>query len=140
MRSGPGTGFSWIVVSAAAASLLLVAPAVAESEIAGKWTGVVEQSDGRTYMAVMEFDAAGRGRSDYPSLNCSGKLSGTGMKGAYEFRETIASSSGRADEAGRCIDGTIRFTVSGDSMSWSWSGEWRGKKITAAGTLMREPH
>jgi hypothetical protein len=129
-----------IVAAATAASLLLAAPASAESEIAGKWTGVVEQSDGRTYPAVMEFDAAGRGTSDYPSLNCSGKLAGTGRKGSYEFHETIASSSGRAGEAGRCIDGTINFTVSGDVMKWSWSGEWQGKTITAAGILLREPH
>jgi hypothetical protein len=123
---------------AATASLLLATHSTAAgSDLAGRWSGVVQQADGQTYLAVMEFDAAGRGRSDYPSLDCSGKLTGTGLKGVYEFRETI-SADGRATEAGRCIDGTIQITVSGNVMKWSWSGKWRGKLITAAGTLARE--
>ena len=117
--------------------LLATHTATAGSDIAGRWSGLVQQVDGQTYQAIMEFDAEGRGRSNYPSLDCSGKLSGTGLKGIYEFRETI-SADGRAGEAGRCIDGTIQITVSGDVMKWSWSGKWQGKLITASGTLVRE--
>jgi hypothetical protein len=139
MRPSAGFRSAWIIVATSAAALLLATlPAMADSEIAGRWTGEVQQSDGQTFTAIMEFDAAGRGRSDYPSLNCSGKLSGTGKKGTYRFRETIASSTGRAGESGRCIDGTISFTVSGDVMNWSWSGAWQGKPITAAGVLARD--
>ena len=141
MRTSVGTRFARILLSGAAFLLLATPPAIAESELAGRWTGVVQQSDGQTYPAVMEFDTEGRGRSDYPSLNCAGKLSGTGKKGSYRFRETIGGSSGRAGEAGRCVDGTISLSVSGDAMRWSWSGAWKGKPITAAGTLVREaPH
>lgn len=123
---------------AATVSLLLAThSATAGRDIAGRWSGVVQQSDGQTYLAVMEFDEEGRGRSDYPSLDCSGKLSGAGLKGTYQFRETIVSE-GRADGAGRCLDGTIQITVSGNVMRWSWSGKWQGKLITATGTLARE--
>src|SRR5262245_41726114 len=80
-----------------AALLLSTHSAVAGSDLAGRWSGIVQQADGQTYQAVMEFDAEGRGRSDYPSLDCSGKLSGAGLKGVYEFRETI-SADGRAAE------------------------------------------
>ena len=126
-------------VSLAGTASLLVAihSATAGSDIAGRWTGMVQQSDGQSYPAVMEFDQAGHGRSNYPSLDCSGKLSGTGAKGAYQFRETILTE-GRAGAEGRCIDGTIRLTVSGNVMKWSWSGEWQEKTITASGTLVRE--
>jgi len=126
-------------VPLAATAFLLVAmhSAIAGSEIAGRWTGIAQQSDGQSYPAVMEFDQAGHGRSDYPSLDCSGKLSGAGTKGTYQFRETILTE-GRAGAAGRCVDGTIRVTVSGNVMKWSWSGEWKGKPITASGTFLRE--
>ncbi len=129
----------WFILATSVASLLLATPsAMADGDITGKWAGVVQQSDGQTYPAFMEFDAEDRGTSDYPSLNCSGKLSGTGKKGTYQFRETIAGTTGRAGEAGRCIDGTINVTVSGDVMHWSWTGEWHGKPITASGTLTRD--
>ncbi len=138
MRSCLGITSMWIVLAVSAGALLLAVPAaMAGGDIAGKWQGVVRQSDGQTYPAIMEFDAEDRGTSDYPSLNCSGKLSGTGAKGTYRFRETIAGT-GRTDEAGRCIDGTISFTVSGDVMHWTWSGEWHGKPITVLGTLTRD--
>jgi len=127
-----------VCVALLAGSASLAAPALAKDDIAGRWTGVVAQSDGQTYAAVMEFDASGSGRSDYPSLNCSGKLSGSGKQGAYEFHETIASDTGRAGEAGRCLDGTIRISVSGDAMHWSWSGEWKGTPIVAEGVLTRQ--
>ena len=123
----------------AATAFLLVAmhSATAGSDIAGRWTGLVQQSDGQSYPAVMAVDQAGHGRSDYPSLDCSGKLSGAGTKGTYQFRETILTE-GRAGAAGRCVDGTIRLTVSGNVMKWSWSGEWKGKPITASGKFLRE--
>ncbi len=138
MRSRVRITSLWIILAASASLLLTAPPANADSDISGKWTGVVQQSDGQTYPAIMEFDAEDRGTSDYPSLNCSGKLSGTGKKGTYQFRETIAGTTGRAGEAGRCIDGTINITVSGDVMHWSWTGAWQGKPITVSGTLMRD--
>ncbi len=123
---------------ASAASLLLTTPsALADSALAGRWTGMVRQ-DSETYLAVMEFDREGGGRSDYPSLNCSGKLSGSGAKGVYQFRESIAGTGRVGEGSGNCIDGTISLSVSGDVMKWSWSGKWHGKPITAAGILTRE--
>lgn len=135
VRTGPAAAV--LLAAGAALPLPMSTAALADSGIAGRWSGMVRQSDGQEYPVIMEFDAAGRGRSDYPSLNCSGKLSGTGAKGTYQFRETIAST-GRADAVGSCIDGTIGVTVSGDLMTWSWSGKWKGQTITAAGTLRRE--
>jgi hypothetical protein len=137
MRSRVRITSSWIMLAAGAALFLGTPAAMADDDIAGRWAGTVQQSDGQTYPAVMEFDAEGHGSSDYPSLNCAGKLSGTGKKGNYRFRETIGGA-GRAGETGRCIDGTISVSVSGDVMRWSWTGEWQGKPITASGTLTRD--
>ena len=136
MRSGFGDGFVRVFVLAAVALLFASPVAAADGDIVGRWTGVVRQTGGQSYEAIMEFDSEGHGRSDYPSLNCAGKLSGAGRKGAYRFQETIAST-GRAGAAGRCIDGTIDISVSGDVMHWSWTGAWHGKPIEAAGDLTR---
>ena len=126
-----------VAIASAGAFLFLVPLAMADDGIAGRWTGVVEQSDGQSYEAVMELDNTGQGRSDYPSLDCTGKLSGTGSNGVYQFRETIVT--GRAGEkSGHCVDGSISLSVSGSVMDWSWSGSAQGQAITARATLARE--
>jgi hypothetical protein len=140
MRPGIRTACVRIALLAGGALLFLApSPAVADSDLAGRWSGVALQSDGQTFPAIMIFDRQGHGESQYPSLDCSGKLSGAGSKGAYRFRETIAGYGRAGEGSGRCIDGTITISVSGDVMTWSWAGEWKGKPITAAGTLRREP-
>lgn len=128
-----------LVLAAGLVGLLAAPAASADSELAGRWSGVATQSDGQTFEAIMTFDRQGRGESIYPSLDCAGKLSGSGMKGVYRFRETIGGGGRAGDASGNCIDGTITLSVSGDLMSWKWSGSWKGTEITASATLRREP-
>lgn len=113
---------------------LLGGAAVAGSEEAGVWTGTVDQPGSGTYGMVMELDGRGGGSTNYPSLSCSGSLSG----GESKYFETIVTN--RAVEGGDdgCIDGNISIFVSGDTLHWRWSGSWLGESYTASATLKRQ--
>lgn len=113
-----------------AAQFLYLGHAVAQE--AGTWQGPVDQPGSNPYSVVMELDGQGGGRTDYPELNCGGVLSG----GPGVYRETIDRNRATADSGG-CIDGQISVTVSGDTMQWSWSGEWQGESYTAQAVLTR---
>ena len=128
-----------VVLSAALAVALSVAVHALggqAADIVGSWTGTIDDSLGQSYNGVMTFTSPERGSSDYPSLECGGRLSGSESDGVYRFTETI--TRGRATEtSGGCIDGRIEMTIDGDTMMWRWLGSWQGQSITASATFRR---
>lgn len=120
-------------------AVLAAAPDVAQTEITGTWTGVLNQTPAGTASAFQTefvFTSAMSGTSRYPSLNCGGTLSGSGSGGRYRYTETITSRRATATTDG-CIDGIVDITISGNTMHVQWSGSWQGERILAGGTLQR---
>lgn len=74
------------------------APAPARGGVAGTWVGAVTQPGSKPYSIVMTLQAGG-GETDYPDLQCGGKLTRAGAASGYTFFiETI--TRGRLDKGG----------------------------------------
>lgn len=111
------------------------APAQAKGGITGAWTGPVTQPGSKPYSIVMTLQASG-GETDYPELQCGGKLTRAGAAGGYTFFiETI--TRGRLDQGGRCIDGSITVTMAGEQLAWGWVGTHQGKTLVGHASLKR---
>jgi hypothetical protein len=111
------------------------APPAAPS-IAGNWIGQLNQEGGTgPYTFEISITAKG-GEAKYPDLNCIGQLARAGQIKSYVFFfETI--TKGRADQGGRCPDGTITVAPLGDKLALSWFGIARDDLIVASGTLSK---
>ncbi|NJO22595.1 MAG: hypothetical protein HC868_06185 [Sphingomonadales bacterium] len=112
------------------------APAQAKGgSVAGSWAGAVTQPGSKPYSIVMTRQASG-GETDYPDLQCGGKLTRAGSAGGYTFfLETI--TRGRLDKGGRCIDGSITVTMAGAQLAWGWVGIHNGQTLVAHASLKR---
>jgi hypothetical protein len=111
------------------------APAQAKGGVTGAWTGPVTQPGSKPYSIVMTLQATG-GDTDYPELQCGGKLTRAGSAGGYTFYlETI--TRGRLDQGGRCIDGSITVTMAGEQLAWGWVGTHQGKTLVGHASLKR---
>ena len=111
------------------------APAQAKGGVTGAWTGPVTQPGSKPYSIVMTLQATG-GETDYPELQCGGKLTRAGSAGGYTFfLETI--TRGRLDQGGRCIDGSITVTMAGEQLAWGWVGTHQGKTLVGHASLKR---
>ena len=111
------------------------APAQPKGGITGAWTGPVTQPGSKPYSIVMTLQASG-GETDYPELQCGGKLTRAGSAGGYTFfLETI--TRGRLDQGGRCIDGSITVTMAGEQLAWGWVGTHQGKTLVGHASLKR---
>lgn len=122
----------WLVV--VVALLTLGAAGTVRAQEAGTWSGTVDQPGSGSYGVLMELDGRGGGSTDYPSLSCSGSLSGS----PGNYFETIISNRAVEGGSGGCIDGNISISISGDTMNWYWSGSWLGQSYTASATLQRQ--
>jgi hypothetical protein len=123
--------FNLVLIAVLAALSLSLSEAMAQE--AGTWQGQVNQPGSQPYSIVMELDGQGGGRTDYPELACGGVLAG----GPGVYSETIDRNRAVEGGTGGCIDGQISVSVSGDTMQWSWSGEWQGQPYTADAVLTR---
>jgi hypothetical protein len=112
---------------------LLFGWAAAIAQEAGTWSGTVDQPGAGSYGVTMTLDGQGGGTTSYPSLACGGTLSG----GPGTYFEQITSNRAVPGGTSGCIDGNISVAVSGNTMSWSWSGSWEGQSYTASATLSR---
>ena len=111
------------------------APAQPKGGVTGAWTGPVTQPGSKPYSIVMTLQATG-GETDYPELQCGGKLTRAGSAGGYTFfLETI--TRGRLDQGGRCIDGSITVTMAGEQLAWGWVGTHQGKTLVGHASLKR---
>ena len=110
-------------------------PAQAKGSVIGSWAGPVTQPGSKPYSIVMTLQASG-GETDYPDLQCGGKLTRAGNAGGYTFfLETI--TRGRLDKGGRCIDGSITVTMAGEQLAWGWVGTHNGKTLVGYASLKR---
>lgn len=111
------------------------APAPAKGGVTGTWVGPVTQPGSKPYSIVMTLQASG-GETDYPDLQCGGKLTRAGAASGYTFFiETI--TRGRLDKGGRCIDGSITVTMAGTQLAWGWVGVHNGQTLVAHASLKR---
>jgi hypothetical protein len=111
-------------------------PPQPKASLTGVWTGPVTQvGSSKGYSLVLTVREAG-GETDYPELNCGGKLTRVGSAGGYTFYlETITRN--RLDRGGNCIDGTITIGPAGDKVAWGWVGTHQGETLVAYSTLRR---
>lgn len=110
-------------------------PAQPKGGVTGAWTGSVAQPGSKPYSITMTLQAAA-GETDYPELQCGGKLARAGSAGGYTFFvETI--TRGRLDQGGRCLDGSITVTMAGEQLAWGWVGTHGGKTLVASASLKR---
>ena len=112
-------------------------PSVPRPDIAGTWSGTVTQVGGESKYTVVLTLTGNAGQTDYPELNCGGKLTRIGASKDYVFYVEVITR-GQAEKGGRCPDGTITVARAGDKLNWVWFGVPRGDVIIAFGTLTRK--
>lgn len=118
------------------ALLGMSAPALAQSDMVGTWSGTVAQNEGSSGYSVVMTITATAATTDYPDLKCGGALKRVGSAGGYVFyTETI--THGRLDQGGRCIDGTITTTPAQGKLAWGWFGTFKGKALNGYALLTR---
>lgn len=126
-----------LVLSAMVAVLSPTAAASAQS-IVGTWSGTVTQAGYGSFPVSMVLSSGQSGTITYPSLNCSGTLSGGPNGSSSIFTETITIGQASETTDGCLSGGTITMTASGgDSMSWEWIGAYGGETYRVSGTLSR---
>ena len=105
--------------------------------VAGTWSGEVTQIGSESkYSVVLTLTATG-GESNYPELNCSGKLTRIGASRSYVFFVEVITQ-GQREKGGRCPDGTITVARAGDKLAWGWFGSVEDDVTVAYGTLTRK--
>lgn len=105
--------------------------------ITGSWTGQVSQVGSQSeYSVVLTISDKGA-QTDYPELNCAGKLTRVGASKTYTFyAETI--TKGHADKGGRCVDGTVTVSRAGDGLAYGWFGVVDSTAVIAHSTLVKK--
>lgn len=115
-------------------AMLLTTGALAQPQsLTGTWSGPVTQNppSKTPYRVVLTIEKID-GQSDYPELNCGGRLARVGAaKGYVFFTETITRGKDK------CIDGTVTIAPAGNNLVWGWIGAFRGKAFVAWATLTR---
>jgi len=110
---------------------------VAGPAVTGSWSGPVTQVGSTSrYSVVLKLTTTG-GESNYPELNCAGKLTRVGASRSYVFFIEVITQ-GQRDKGGRCPDGTITVARSGEDLAWGWFGTIEGNIAIAYGTLARK--
>jgi hypothetical protein len=115
-----------------------VPPSPAGPAISGTWSGPVIQVGSQShYSIVLKLTGSG-GESEYPELNCSGKLTKIGASRNYAFFIEVITQ-GQREQGGRCPDGSVTVARAGDSLAWEWFASVGGEVAIAYGTLTRNP-
>jgi hypothetical protein len=115
------------------------APAEAQKmpDILGTWTGMAAQNIGKSnYTVVMTITSTGA-ETNYPELNCGGRLTRVGGSNGYVFfSETI--TRGGKNSGGSCVDGTVTVAPAGNKLAWGWVGSYGGQVFVAWSNLVRK--
>lgn len=99
--------------------------------IIGTWRGKAVES-GVTYAVIMKMNSENGGITRYPSLPCTGTLTGgpTGPN-TYKFTETVTS--------GRCLNSTVTVQLTDDrTLLWSAAAVLNEKIHTNTATLKKD--
>jgi hypothetical protein len=111
------------------------APSKQKSNAAVAWAGNVVQPGNKGYSVIFTLRAGG-GETEYPELNCDGKLARVGSAGGFTFYvETI--TRGGVNQGGRCIDGSITTKALGDNLAWGWVGTYESRTVVAHSVLQK---
>jgi len=107
------------------------------TSINGAWTGQVSQVGSQSEYSVVLIISDRGAQTDYPELNCSGRLTRVGASKGYTFyAETI--TKGHAEKGGRCVDGTVTVSRAGDALGYSWFGVVENTPVIAHSTLSKK--
>jgi hypothetical protein len=107
--------------------------AAAEDLLTGTWRS---QGGDSSYDVVLTF-SGNDAQTQYPELNCTGKLTRLWASDKYAFyAESI--TEGRADKGGKCSDGTITVARVGDRLALGWFGVVDDIPSTAHGLLIKQ--
>jgi hypothetical protein len=109
----------------------------AAPSVNGTWSGPVTQVGSETKYSLVLTLAGSGGTSNYPELNCTGKLTRIGASHRYVFYIEVITE-GQREKGGRCPDGTITVARAGDNLDWGWFASVDGEIGTAYGTLTRK--
>ena len=105
--------------------------------IIGTWTGTAAQNEGKSnYTVVMTITSTGAD-TNYPELNCGGKLKRVGSANGYVFYMETITRGGR-NSGGSCIDGAVTVAPAGTNLAWGWVGSFDGKVYVAWSNLVRK--
>jgi len=110
--------------------------APASPNITGTWSGQLNQVGSATPFKFEIIINAKGAQTTYSDLGCAGKLTRAGSSKSYVFFVEIITK-GRADQGGRCPDGTITLAREGDNLALGWFGSVQGNTIIAYGTLSK---
>ena len=113
------------------------APTPRGPSITGVWSGPMTQVSGETPSNIKVSISARNMETEYPELNCTGKLTRIGASKSYVFFVEIITK-GHIDKGGRCPDGTITVAREGDDLLLSWFRSVKGQTVVAFGTLKRQ--
>lgn len=105
--------------------------------ISGTWTGTVKQVGGNESKYAVVFTVDKVMETEYPELDCKGKLTRIGNSKSYVFFIEVMTKGGR-DKGGRCADGTITVSRTGDKLVWGWFGNNDGDPIVVTGVLTKK--
>jgi hypothetical protein len=129
--------FGWMLVLSTALTMQSHWAFAQAPTILGTWTGTVAQNAGKSnYSVVMTITSTGA-ETNYPELNCGGKLRRIGTsKGYVFFMETI--TRGGKNSGGTCIDGAVTVAPAGTNWAWGWVGSYGGQVYVAWSNLVRK--
>lgn len=113
------------------------APLAQSPKITGTWTGTAAQNIGKSnYTVVMTITPTGA-ETNYPELNCGGKLKRVGSSNGYVFFVEMITRGGK-NSGGSCINGAVTVTLDGANLAWGWLGSDGGQVYVAWSNLVRK--
>ena len=109
--------FGWMLVLSTALMMQSQLAFAQPPTVLGTWTGTAAQNEGKSnYTVVMTITSTGA-ETNYPELNCGGKLKRVGSANGYVFfLETI--TRGGKNSGGSCIDGAVTVAPAGSNLAW----------------------
>lgn len=126
-----------VVVSIAAVVLSISSAWAGGAGVSGNWSGEMRQVDPtRESSYPMTLTIAGtKGKSSYPSLNCSGTWARVGetKEGYAIFKETVVN-----EPEASCIDGLAIVRVDAGMLVLGWFASFEGTPSLASAVLARE--
>ena len=106
-------------------------------DLSGTWTGPAAQNAGSSGYTVVLTITGTDAVTNYPELDCGGKLARVGEANGYVFfTETI--TRGGTSSGGSCIDGSVTIAPAGRKLAWGWVGSYKGEVYVAWSKLVRE--
>jgi hypothetical protein len=132
-----GESLMRILASLTAFVLSATSALASGANVSGNWTGEMRQVDPtREASYPMSLTITGaKGKSSYPSLNCSGTWARIGQtkEGYAIFKETAVN-----EPEASCIDGVVIVRVDEGKLVLGWFASFEGTPSLASAVLAKE--